>query len=475
MSNIKIKRTDLIYSLFNENLYAEAKANIEIVTSYFRANDRDNKVVQTLLKFISKNDLSDVNPTKLSYQLSKVDTLIDEEIDSILDRIKYFVKLSDAEILKDYADKLRQSCISQSLINAQKEAGNDIEKYLELVQKFEYKSSYSEDMTVMRIGDVDVATAMKDSFSKFASSDLPLISDAYPSVNGWLSSQMVMVVGRPGGGKSLFMMRSTLELCKQGKRGLYVALGDLSPASFIIRCGAQLLGISLTEAARRSKACGEALKEAVGDNLSISCVPADTLTVSKFMKKTRSIIDEFDFIVVDYDRNFKIENSSNLYLEGGEIYSALSELTITHKKLVFVGCQPKQYYWDKSILPMSSGGESSRKMQFVDTMITIGVRQQSSLPLGYLNIAKNRNGSSDISSPYVRTSDGEFRIVPPKVYQILKDYKDRTEISWYELKQMVDNSMESLAMSGEAKFTENVKVDPDFFVAETKITEGAPF
>lgn len=487
----KIKRVDLCFSLFNEKLYSEAKANIEIVTSFFRSNEKDNKVVMQLLNFIDRCDYSEVTPSKLTYELQKIDTILDEEVDHIMSRIKYFVKLEDKEILNDYEKKLKDNCLAQAMKNAQEEAKGDVERYFDLLQRFDYKSTYSEDMTITNLKDIDADKAMKDSFSKFADSDLSIISDAYPAIEGWLSAQQIMVVGRPGGGKSLFMMRTALELCKQGKRGFYAALGDLTHASFIIRMGAMILGIPMTEAARRSKACMEALVATVGDRLLISCVSANKISVDKFKKKAKSVADKYDFIMIDYDANFKSNGDSSLYIEGGGIYSDLSEFTIDLKKLTFIGCQPKQHYWDKSILPMQAGGESSRKQQFIDMMITIGVRAQSEFPMGYINIPKNRNGKENVHAPYFRTSDGEFHIIPNKVYEILKDYhSDKSdalhlhtpgEMTWDELEQIINKQTETLSRIGESGYTQQSKsADDDFFTnddtpVEPKSDDGVPF
>lgn len=483
----KIKRIDLCFSLFNEKLFSEAKANIEIVSSYFRASKsgtNSDKVINQLLKFIEKSDYSEVTPSKITYELQKIDELLDEEVTNLMSRIKYFVKLTDKDILGDYARKLEESCKSQAMKNAQEQANGDVIKLLDILQKFDYKSAYSDEMTIVKMKDVDSEKAMRDSFSKFANSDLSIIRDAYPAVEGWLSSQMIMVVGRPGGGKSLFMMRTAIELCKQGKRGLYVALGDLTEASFIIRMGAQVLGIPLTDSARRSKACMEALINAVEDRLSISCVAANKLSIEKCKKKIKSQIDQFDFLIFDYDANFKTKGDASLYIEGGEIYSDLSEFTVELKKLVFVGCQPKQSWWDKALLPMNAGGESSRKQQFIDTMITIGVRARSEFPMGYINIAKNRNGKEHIRAPYFRTSDGDFHIIPSRVYEMLKDYHDDGalhlhtpgEMTWNELSQVIDKQDETEANAGMSQYTQQAKsAEDDFFEISDNDDGEVPF
>ena len=463
MAGIKVKITDLAYSLFNQELFAEAKSNIDIVQSYFKANARDNKVIQSLIQFIGNNDYEGVTPTRLQYELEKIDTIMDEEVDAVIKHIKKWVKMDDKEILKDYAERLRRNCLSQNLINCQAQSGDDIDLFYDLMNKFEYKDTYSDEMQIKKLSEVDEEKAMKDSFSKFAEDELQVIKSAYPAVDAWLSAQQIIVVGEPGGGKSLFMMRCSKHFCMQGKRGIYVALGDLTEASFIVRLGAQLLGCTLTEAARRSKACMEAIRKEIGDNLFIACVPANKISIERFMRKIKSRINDYDFIVVDYDANFKSKGDLNMYLEGGEIYSNLSEFTITYKKLVLVGSQPNKRYYGKSYLPKECAAESSKKQQFVDGMITIGNRAGSTLPLGYLAFVKNRNGNDRVRIPYVRTSDGEFHEVSYEVYAQLKDYRDREEISFYELQQLEDKFSAHVASSSVTRVAGPVTADPDFF------------
>lgn len=438
---------DLLLSIFNENIWGEAKANIEIISRYFDYNESKNKIMRNLLDFIEKSDYTDVTPSKLRYELEKVEELTTEEIDRLIDRIKYYVKLQDMEILKDHASLLEENCAAQAMIDAKSEAGDSAVKLLDLLQKYEYKSTFSEEMNIINFKDLDAEKEMADSFSKFSDTDFEFIRRAYPSVEGWLSAQMIMVVGRPGGGKSLLMMQIAGELCKNGKRGIYVALGDLNPASFIIRMGAQMLHIPLTEAGRRSHACADEVKRVVEDRLLISCVAADKISVQKFMKRLKAIHDQFDFVVVDYDANFKSSKDS-LYLEGGEIYSNLSELTLKYKKLCFVGCQPKNHYWNKEVLPMESGGESSRKQQFIDGEITIGCKKHKDITMGYVNFCKNRNGSDTVCVPYIRTSDGNLVQVSRKVYSIIKDSTAWDTISRNELQQIIDHEEVGEAVTG---------------------------
>ena len=460
----KIKIQDLAFSMFNRDIYLEAKVNINIVQSYFRANAKDNEVVQTLVKFVGDYDYDDVTPTKIEYELNKIDNLMEEEIAVILKSIKKWVKLADKDILSDYAQKLKDCCLQQNLVNCQKQAGDDIELFYDLMEKFEYKDTYSDEMKIINLADIDPEKAMTESFSLFTESQYDFIKKAYPAVEGWLSAQQIMVVGEPGGGKSLFMMGCAKHWCQQGKRGLYVALGDLTQASFIVRLGAQLMGCSLTEAARRSIACMESIRKEVGENLLISCVAANKIAIERFMRKTKSQADKFDFLIVDYDANFKSKGDLNMYLQGGEIYSALSEFTIGLKKLCMIGSQPGRSWYGKSYLAKECAAESSKKQQFIDGMITIGNRAGSSLPIGYLAMVKNRNGNDRVRVPYIRTNDGSFHEISPEVYNALKDYKDLEEISLSQLEQLVEKFTGQFnADRAIAKVTGPTKSDDSFF------------
>ena len=472
----KIKIQDLAYSMFARDIYQEAKVNIDIVQSYFRANAKDNEIVQTLARFVGDYDYDDVTPTKIEYELNKIDSLMEEEIAVILKSIKKWVKLTDKDILSDYAQKLKQCCLQQNLVNCQKQAGDDIDLFYDLMEKFEYKDTYSDEMKIINLADVDPDKAMKESFSLFTEAQYELIKKAYPAVEGWLSAQQIMVVGEPGGGKSLFMMGCAKHWCQLGKRGLYVALGDLTQASFIIRLGAQLMGCSLTEAARRSIACMEAIRKEIGPNLLISCVPANKIAIERFMRKTKSQSDKFDFLIVDYDANFKSKGDMNMYLQGGEIYSSLSEFTIGLKKLCMIGSQPAKAYYGKSYLPKECAAESSKKQQFIDGMITIGNRAGSSLPIGYLAFVKNRNGNDRVRVPYVRTNDGCFHEIPTEVYMALRDYNDAEEISPSQLEQLIEKfTGQYKADRAIAKVTGPVQSDDSYFTNDEQENGDVPF
>lgn len=137
------------------------------------------------------------------------------------------------------------------------------------------------------------------------------------------------------------------------------------------------------------------------------------------------MIDEYDAFVVDYDANFR-QGEGGMYLESGEIYADLTELTLTHGKSLMIGSQIKQSFWGKSRVPLEGAAESSKKQQFVDEMITIGHRGESSLPVGYLSIVKCRNGQELAQGvPYLRTSDGNLHEIDEVAYKFFKDLRKR--------------------------------------------------
>lgn len=441
---VRINRKNLVCSFFNKELFYEVKANKDIILRYYQVNEKDNKLFSTLLDLVFENEYNELTPTKVRYELGKVDDLTDNELDGILNEIKRYIQLTDPAILNDHSEYLAQICTAQAIADAQAEAGTDTVKFLKLASEFEYKSVYSDEMKIVNFKDIDPQRAMDENLKLFSKTNYEFIKRAYPSVEGWLSNQMIMVVGEPGGGKSLFMMSVALEMAMNGKRCVYIALGDLTEASFIVRMGAQLLKIPLDEAGRRSDYCFKSIIEACDDRLMLSIVPANRVSVQKCLKKLRAMKDEFDAGFFDYDSNFKLKGDASMYLEGGGLYSDLSEVTIQWHKFTMVGSQPKQGYWGKSFIPKQGAGESSRKQHFVDGMITIGKVDNNGLPCGRLSFVKNRNGKDNVSIPYIRTADGNFIEVPLGVYQSLKN-KSMDSITYNELIGIIEKENRFIA------------------------------
>lgn len=233
-------------------------------------------------------------------------------------------------------------------------------------------------------------------------------------------------------GKSFFSLQEALNFCAQGKKVLYLALGDMNEFHFIVRACAILLKRSLNEITVRFKYYyGLVLAQyPYLANLKVQYFLPDQVSCSEWLSfiKSQGYYDDYDVFFVDYDTNFKSE--SDMYYKGEETYNALKALADRPGKFVFVCCQPKECYYSEEIIPMQAMAESSRKPQICDNIITIS---QPPSPgnvnhIGIINVAKYRGGSP-ASCPYLMDKNGRFEAITIEMYNYLKVTRDSITLS----------------------------------------------
>lgn len=118
--------------------------------------------------------------------------------------------------------------------------------------------------------------------------------------------------------------------------------------------------------------------------------------------------------------NFLTSGQNSLYTEGGLLYDKLTEFS-QKGKLVFVASQPKIYTWGNEEIPMEGIGESARKQQITDMIITFGRCPNTPNHIGVMKIAKNRRGEVGDKSHYIRLSNGRFRLISSLLYSEIKN------------------------------------------------------
>ena len=250
----------------------------------------------------------------------------------------------------------------------------------------------------------------------------PFINQALPG-GGYLTGQIVMINAVPGGGKTTWMLNEAVYAARQGKKVFYLSLGDMMPQDFLIKITGIVTGTNVAGVLHDLETLwyNEAVQNVIG-NIDISVLPAGSLSVDELYSATTSTASgmDYDVIIVDYDSNLKIEGDYSMYERGRVVYETLSAIARDEpNKLVLVGSQIKQAYWDSDLVPLEAAAESSNKQAVVDVMITLGKNPASKRELkpelvhaGYVNIAKARRGIIVPSSyhPYMLTTSG--RIIP---------------------------------------------------------------
>ena len=227
-------------------------------------------------------------------------------------------------------------------------------------------------------------------------------------------------------GKSLFLIQEACEFCKQGKKVLYLALGDMNEFHFVTRILAQQYRMSMTRVATTFRTVyTQAMNDPEMkwlDNLLIQYFTPDQISCTNWISfiKSKGYYDEYDVFIADYDSNFASEEE--MYQKGETTYNQLKSLSDRPGKWVFVACQPKPNYYSEEILPLESGNESSRKQQIVDNMITISFPpfKGGQNHIGIINVPKYRGGML-ASTHYLMDKNGRFEEISRDLYEWLKN------------------------------------------------------
>lgn len=161
-------------------------------------------------------------------------------------------------------------------------------------------------------------------------------------------------------GKTLFMINECLNMCIQGARCHYLALGDMNQKDFVQRMGAIYSGLSFGDTMRDLPNVFNQLRQIMQGRFNLTILPAAQTTVDEYIEYMLANKDSYDVVFIDYDSNFKPTQADNMYKEGGYIYDNLTKLTKAGK-LVFCASQPKIGSWRNDTIELTDAGESSRK------------------------------------------------------------------------------------------------------------------
>jgi hypothetical protein len=224
------------------------------------------------------------------------------------------------------------------------------------------------------------------------------------------------------------MLNEVANMLALGKKGVWFSLGDMITLDFITRISSIVRGIPMFEAAISPSQAFNADVRALLSNLKLATLPADSITPGEMLNimKNKMGSEEIDFVVIDYDANFK-KVSDSMYNEGDAVYNTASHIARPKNsrfRTVFIASQPKIQYWDQELLPKESAAESSRKQAIIDLQITIGrsplIKQCKA---GVMKVGKARRGKVNEKSWYKVEDCGRLKEIEQTDYALLKSHE----------------------------------------------------
>lgn len=444
-SNIKVimETIDFIYSLFNQHVFADAKANIEALDYVVRtnANLSNNSLARDLIEVIRNFSFDKIDIPMFQNIMSR-NHLTKEECDQFMLNIRTWKSYDKDRI--EPARQLLKNVIAKSFVQiANSKFNNNPFEYIQYLKNTQINISGSSSSEIINFADIDPADIINEMSGKVYPSAHDWINKCNLPANGWSSEQLVLVCMPPGTGKSLFLMGEAISiLTKVPDSTVYMlCMGDMGKKDYVIRMGAILSGQSFYFAATHIMEMKALLDKTFGRRLMIEIADAGEITPEDF--RERMLKYKPNVFMVDYDANFDVnlgESSSGMYTEFGNIYNTLFKITREIKALGFVAAQPMKPSWCLDVINKDQVGESAKKIHIVDACITGGININSQNHIGVFKMAKNRRGEEGKEMPYIRLNDGSFKFFNRDVYRYLSSIQEQKIFSKSDIDEMINAS-----------------------------------
>lgn len=428
-----MENIELVYSLFNQYLYQEAKSNIDLLDYYFQTNPgtMGNQLITELLDSIKKYPLESLDIPLFQSILVKTGKNNFEQQKIINDIIRWKTYGKDQiEPARQFLRDVCSSCIIRRANNLYQNSPTEFLKYLKQV---DLHQDMSDVMSTITLDNLDINTVVADGGTKGFASTYDWINESFRPLNAYPGGTITLISCPPGTGKTLFSLNEALTMALAGHKVHYLCMGDMKPYTVIWRLCTIYSGLPMHEAALKLSSIFKSLSAAIGKNFSLAISPAGRISIDEYIEYMKCRDDEVCFI--DYDSNFKVDLTDSMYESFGNLYCRITELSAMGK-LVFILAQPKICAWGTDIITIDNIGESSRKIHTVDTLITGGVFPESPNHLGKFSIQKSRQGDTT-TVPYIRLNNGRFKFLPGPVYSQLCQIQEKRYFTEGEIDQMI--------------------------------------
>lgn len=427
----KMNPTELILALYHpklNNLYNKFRSIID--KKVYPKLDENNKKLYDHLIDVEKGLTSEGFILKcqslgfsedmvkfLSSTYDKYCDLTDDDYKSLFFKVRNFIL---NEGIKDAVNTYNVTHEPDQLID-------EISKYkvTDLNNNFNDEKLYSS----CTFGEIDTEKVEDDYVQGVIKSSLKIVNDA-TSLHGYLRGTMTVFGAPTKTGKSMIAMQEAVEFCKQGLHVTYAAFGDLKKYDFLYRMSSQInnrpMPFTEMNLVSEVKSARKKVPE-LADNLNIQLLAPDKFTAAdyvEYMKNTyhkdgkTTLHDWSDVIIVDYDANLRSDKT--MYLKGEDIYQTLYQLTYPDK-LIIVLAQTNKFSWGKEVIGLGELGESSRKQQIIDLLITLShpVCYNPQNNVGWMNLCAGRRCTL-MRTPYMRDVDGTFHEISSDTYGLIK-------------------------------------------------------
>lgn len=413
-----------VCSLFQKDLWQEVKANYDYIIDYFLKGDmavKKNNIQVGIINYLNAINPGEYNVDQFYAYLIRDGHLIKEEALALCELVAETQNNPDKSQYTAVSKQLKDIANTTAQSRAEAVAQGDPTVYNEEIKKFTYLTSFSAKINVMYMDQYTIQE-LQDEYldpSKVLQSAFPFINRA-SCIGGYPTGQIIAVTSPPGGGKTLFMMKEASHMARNGHKVVYIALADMNIFDFYVRMYSMDKHVPFENSTTTNFGQAYEYGASFGKSVAIIIEAAGVLTMDEVVDYILQNIPDAEAVFADYDSQFLIENQKgNMYDDAVQPYIAASRL----KKAgitTFIGCQPKHHLIGVDYIDMSGLGESSKKQQVIDFMISIGSNDETLCPCGYIAMPKARRMFNKFKVPFVRSNCGSMIEVPYSVYSELR-------------------------------------------------------
>ena len=278
-----------------------------------------------------------------------------------------------------------------------------LEKFQFALEKFKEEFNFEFQTTEADIADFDKFLEEKFEHLK-EQTHKPIIPTGYKSLDnksfpgGFEKGRLHLIAGRPGQGKSAFVLNLGINFAKQGYNVLYISMENTATET-IERFVSNVLNISINEIYneenkdRIKKFFNTEQQKLFKGRFKIKYFPTDTLTGDMLKTYIQNLDDEYDVLIVDY---LDLMRETNYKEERHRLHSLTKKLKNIGQEFNMVVISPTQLNreaFKSNVSDMDKLSESSGKAFQADAVLTLNSIEVEEVK-GKLRIyiAKNRYG-----------------------------------------------------------------------------------
>ena len=430
-----LNNLSLLFGMFNQYVFQDAKNNIQNIKYYYRVNPstNGNPLVEEMIKAIEDYDLQAIDQPLFESILDRCGKTPSEKRQILEEVVKWksYTK-EQIEPTKNYLNEVICSTIIQQAGKLYSQSPSEYIKYLKNVN---LPTSDLNIFSSTGFKNIDINTIVAEASRGKISTNIQWLNQAFGG-EGINRAELGIITAPPGVGKSLVAMDLAYWMAVHGEHVLYVCLGDMSWLDFVTRISSIAFGVTFAEAEKNLMTMYNSLSQLLGDNLEISVNPAGVVTADEIVEKAEK--DNFSVVIVDHDGNIaRATETDSMYNMYGDVYNKFTRLSLGGK-LVICCSQAKVGSWG-NIIGLESLSDSSRKTHNADWQMSISnVNPDCPNHLYVATLPKARRANVG-SKAYLIRIQGRFKEIPKGLYDQLRMETEPKNYTEAEIDTMIHN------------------------------------